>query len=127
MKPLFLTAAYEEGSAYAEMIEDWRPHHEDYCQRFGYEYRALIGPQTLTVDARAYSPLWVKAALILERLKSGEHDFFFWLDTDAVIADTRVDLRSALPSWAWLGMTIHPYSAGEDVWHWQSGVIYVRA
>lgn len=125
-KPVIVTYALDgPDGPYAGMIDDWRPRHEAYCAKYGYDFVAYKTPEEGGIVGR--SPYWSKVDVILRHLRDERYSHVFWLDCDTIIADFDVDMRTSLPSWAWIGMTVHPYAMGEDVWHWQSGTIYVRS
>lgn len=117
-KPLFLTCGLS--GEFAGMVRDHESRHREYCDRQGYEYLAADPGEN-------YSPKWFRIDLILEAMRSGRYTHVFWIDADAFVADLSVDLRTALPAHAWLGMRIigHCPWAG-DVFHWQTGCFYVR-
>lgn len=124
-KPLLLTAAYDGSDGpYAGMIDDWEPHHRAYCEK---NDMGMIPYRTLYEGGvEGKTPFWAKAHIILNELRFKHFSHVIWMDTDAIIARTDINLTDALPYWAWIGMTIHPYRNREDLWHFQSGVIYIR-
>jgi hypothetical protein len=127
MKPLLLTVGLDgPDGPFAGMVMDHAQRHIDYCNKFGYKYIALTDLAAAGVQNANYNSFF-RMHLILKYLKDPEYSHVIWLDADTIIANTDVDLRWALPDWAWLGMTIHPYADSEDSWHWQSGVMYIRS
>jgi hypothetical protein len=144
-RPLFLTACLDgPDGPYAGMVDDYYMRHAEYCRRHNYRFLGLTTAKACGLDDP--NPYWFKIDLILRYLtemdngqltmdnEDGDscaghcpkYSHVFWFDTDAIVVRDDVDLRDALPEHACLGMTVHPYGDGEDVWHPQSGVMYVR-
>jgi GT2 family glycosyltransferase len=90
--------------------------------RWGYDLRIV----STIPGGYPYEPNWYKIDLILESIRSGQNSYIIYLDADAIIADFDVDLCSALPDYAWLGLVIHPYAWKRTIWHWNNGVMYIR-
>jgi tetratricopeptide (TPR) repeat protein len=144
-RPLFLTACLDgPAGPYAGMVDDHYVRHAAYCRQRNYRFLGLTTAKACGLDDA--NPYWFKIDLILRYLtemENGEltmdneernahvvhrpkYSHIFWFDTDAIVVRDDVDLRDALPDYAWLGMTVHPYADGEDVWHPQSGVMYIK-
>jgi len=116
--PLFLTAGLDD--AYTGMMRDHEPRHRAYCTKYGYEYLAATRE---TINAKDG---WFRIDLILRALRSDKYSHIFWIDSDAFVADFSVDLRSALPPFAWLGIRVVNCPWAGESWHWQTGVFYIR-
>jgi len=110
------------GTDYERMLSDHDARHRSYCERWGYDLRIV----STIPDYYPYETNWYKIDLILEALRSDQNSYIIYLDADAIIADFDVDLCSALPAYAWLGLVIHPYPWKRTIWHWNNGVMYIR-
>ncbi|KAF8929916.1 hypothetical protein EDD21DRAFT_379422 [Dissophora ornata] len=45
------------------------------------------------VVSQGYVPAWAKISILLEELERDEHDWIFWIDTDALIANMDIELE----------------------------------
>lgn len=108
-RPLFLTIGSGD-TPYGGMVRDHEVRHRAYCEKWGYDYRAVFD----------FADVWLKLELTLEAMQSGHYSHVFIIDADAIVVDFETDLRTCLPSWAFLGLTTHPYPM-LDVWHWNVG------
>jgi ADP-heptose:LPS heptosyltransferase len=71
------------------------------------------------------SPEWNKILLIRMALWAG-FELVVWLDADTLIVRPEVDVRTALLDGPPIGMCRHPLPLGDQSWHYDSGVIFVR-
>jgi hypothetical protein len=117
-RPLFLTV-FDTNEHCAGMVADHEARHRAYCERWGYEYRAL----QITDDI---DPYWFRIEVLLPILRSGAYSHVFMIDTDAMAVDFDRDMRETVPDGAFLGMSIHPIQHdGSEVWHFNAGCFYV--
>jgi ADP-heptose:LPS heptosyltransferase len=70
-------------------------------------------------------PVWNKVLLIQMALRAG-FEFVVWLDADTLIVRPEVDVRAALPYGPPIGMCRNPLPLGNQPWHYNAGVIFVR-
>jgi len=118
-RPMILQAA--DTPDFSGMLEDHQDRHAAYCKQHGYEYQAL------PMHEGDWVGFWEKLVLIQESVKSGKYSHVIWLDADTIIADFSVGLADALPAWASLGMTAHPYpSMFREPIHFNAGAMYWR-
>jgi galactosyl transferase GMA12/MNN10 family len=120
-KPLFLQIGASDD--FRGMIEDHAARHQSYCERHGYEYKAVFG-DTIHEDQTAGG--WFRIQAVLDAMESGDHDFIFWIDADAFVVDGNADMRLAVPEWAFIGMCVHPVPWGAEPVHFQTGCFYMR-
>lgn len=117
--PLVLQAA--DTPDFSGMIEDHKARHWAYCARHGYDYDARPNCEGDWVG------FWEKLILIRAAVESGEFSHVIWLDADTIIANFEQPLVDALPPWASLGMTAHPYpSMFKEPVHFNAGAMYWR-
>ena len=115
--PLFMTVVSQDAS-YRGMARDNRKRHEAYCDRHGYNY---------CLEYRSTENLpWFRIEALVEKLRNPDNSHVFMIDADSCVVDTDKDMREALPEWAWLGITIHPFAWARRDWHLQAGTFYVR-
>lgn len=70
------------------------PHHQQYCSLFGITY--CHTRTKIRTDDR--HPVWEKTAAIRRELATvDDGELVVWLDADAIVTDTNVDLRSVVP------------------------------
>ncbi|MGA8726505.1 MAG: DUF273 domain-containing protein [Acidimicrobiales bacterium] len=103
---------------HAQLLELTRPSFERYADRHGYE---LSVPTTDPAPERRHKH-WAKIALINRLLP--ECDLLLWVDADAAIVDSSVDIEEAMPEASRLGLVAHRYS-GQLVPN--TGVMLVRS
>ena len=115
MSTLLLTLA--GSNECKEMVALTDPTHNAYCKKHNYERMVT------TLDDYTFG----KLKLIRDLLSSGKWEYIVYLDADTLIANQEIDLTSALPSWAWLGTTIHSVPSSITLFHVQVGVMYWRA
>lgn len=84
--PKFALVQYAAGGAHQEMLNLTERRHRAYCEQIGAEY---LCSDADTSDERTYH--WRKIRLIEDALVLG-FDKVIWLDSDAVIVDTKVNL-----------------------------------
>ncbi|MEX0677441.1 MAG: class I SAM-dependent methyltransferase [Pirellulales bacterium] len=95
-----------------ELLENTRAHHRSYAQRHGLDY--CYAESNPAAPKRAG---WGKISLILSAMRAG-YERIVWLDADAVILDTNVNLAELTDQG--IGMVKHP-----NPLHWNSGVVIV--
>src|SRR5271165_4519657 len=83
---------------HAQLLELTRPSFERYADRHGYE---LSVPTTDPAPERRHKH-WAKIALINRLLP--ECDLLLWVDADAAIVDSSVDIEEAMPEPSRLGL-----------------------
>ncbi len=112
MNPLILQVT-DVKSPYDLLIEEFKPRHELYAARHGFDYIWLHAPD----------PAWAKVERVAEELERRE--LVVYLDADAAIVDMDADLRDALEGCdRVLGAAWHKCPAVYD--HWNAGVLYVK-
>ena len=117
-RPLFLQSISQDPD-YAGMVRDHARRHQTYCARHGYAYLALPNPE-VTFNG------FFRLRMVLEQMQTGLYSHVWWVDADVFVADLSRDMRETTPAGAWLGMTIHPYPWGPEVFHLQCGMFYFR-
>jgi len=117
-KPVILS--YGLPPDYSGMLEDHRERHEQYCSLYGYNYL------TFTELISHHPVQWEKIARIRSLLKPDGPSYVFYFDADAAINRMDVDLRNALPEYAWLGLVINSAPWERTIFHWNTGVMYIR-
>lgn len=117
-RPLFLQSISQDPD-YAGMVRDQAARHQRYCARHGYAYLALPNPE-ITLNG------FFRLRMILDQMETGHYSHVWWVDADVFVADLSRDMRETTPAGAWLGMTIHPYPWGPEVFHLQCGMFYFR-
>jgi hypothetical protein len=105
---------------HARMLDLTGSWHQAYATRHGHTLWSLRG--TLQTER---PPHWDKILLIQRALQLG-FDRVIWLDADTLIVKPEVDLRTALPDGPPIGMCRHPTPFGEQPWHYNSGVMFIR-
>lgn len=100
------------------MIELTRKHNEDYCKRWGFDYRVEIDP--IIPEWPIKHGGWAKVELIRQALDKG-YMFVVWLDADALIYDTDIDLREGCP--VGIGACWHRIP---QLNHWNVGVMLMQ-
>jgi len=71
------------------------------------------------------APHWDKIILINRALTMG-FELVIWLDADTLIVRPEEDWRAALPDGPPIGMCKHPTPFGNQPWHYNSGVMFIR-
>jgi ADP-heptose:LPS heptosyltransferase len=94
--------------------------HNRYAARHGLTFWSVRGNLQLE-----RAPHWDKIILIHRALMMGS-ELVVWLDADTLIVRPDVDLRAALPEGPPIGLCRHPIPFGDQPWHYNSGVIFVR-
>lgn len=112
---LLIQHAYP-GRGFEKMIELTREHNQAYCDKHGFDFQCVVEDNLIAVDNGA----WAKIKYIKEALREG-YQYIVWLDADAMIIDTSVDLREAVQ-----------YKKISACWHripqlnhWNVGVLYI--
>ena len=75
---------------------DVQAHHKRYAARHGYSYTGATMPKP--ADRH---PVWIKMALLRERLQRSEAEWLFWLDADAIFWDCLRPLDEFVPAPPW--------------------------
>jgi hypothetical protein len=78
-------------------IEYIKLHHENmekYCDYWGYDYIHVNKNNTII------SPYWYKVFLVYNILKLNTYDYVFWLDSDTIINDPKIDLSDIISKYA---------------------------
>ena len=102
---------------YADMVELTRQRNADYCAAHSFDFRAEI--KTLPgYDVNVGA--WEKIVYLQEALNAG-YQYVVWLDADALIYDTSVDLRTGCPRG--IGACWHRIP---QLNHWNVGVLYLQ-
>lgn len=99
---------------YFSLMYEFLPRHAQYCAKFGIDYRLFIGE----IDPCVIGA-WDKVNMINEALK--HYDLVVWLDADAVILNTDIDLRS-VPLRSGVGAVWFDFPSP----HYNTGVMYFR-
>ncbi len=121
-KPLFLMP-YDGKPDYGGMVDDFRPRHQAYCDRHGYEFCA-----DAAVHDEVQDWMWDKIFRLRHYLREGKHSHIFWMDADVIVTDLSADMRDTVGPDKWLGMVKHGGSwNGEYPWHYNTGVMYLYA
>lgn len=81
-----------------------RPTFEDYAERHGYD---LL---TEAPDFGSRPPSWWKVPLLRESLR--RYDFVLWIDADAIIVDSTVDIEAEVPGRAFQAFVVMNCGAG---------------
>ncbi|HVK58548.1 MAG TPA: glycosyltransferase family 9 protein [Candidatus Kapabacteria bacterium] len=111
----------QQGSGFhSKMLDLTHQRHSAYAESHAFTFWSVRGD--VQQDRH---PSWNKVVLIQMGLAAG-FDFIVWLDADTVIVKTGEDLRNALPSNGSIGMCKHPLPLGEQPWHFNAGVIFLR-
>lgn len=118
MNDLIFQAAI--GPEFHDMLAATWLQHSAYAQRHGFDFWALDGWHGGAIG-------WARLRVMRQAFDLG-YEFVVYLDADAVIVDTAVDLRAALPADAHLGAIYYDYRdvPGGQPDHWQIGVLYAR-
>jgi hypothetical protein len=120
MTDLFLQTATTTPPAFAQMLELTAPRHKSYCDKWDFEYCAIVKER---IAGEPYDPVWDK---VMECMDSGV-EYVVYLDADTMILDEARDLREALPD-GWLGMVIHnqPFAREHIRWHYNMGFVIIK-
>jgi hypothetical protein len=106
---------------YADMVHLASDTHEAYCKRWGFDYGAVI------VDG----PMYPEYSECLDETRKAlaDHELVCAMDADCIVSATDIDLRAALPPWAWLGLVVHPapFEDMAEPWHLNVGAQYWRS
>jgi hypothetical protein len=117
-KPVLLS--YGLPPDFSGMIEDHWERHERYCRLHDYVHLAF------TEQISHHPVQWEKIARIRSLLSPNGPSHIIYLDPDSVINRMEVDLRNALPEFAWLGLVISADPWDRTSFHWNSDVMYIR-
>lgn len=103
------------------------PIHRAYCEKWGFQHVIAAPPYAGHAQAN-----WDKLKILRSLLAEREGRYVVMIDADALVARDDIDLRSALPSHAFLGVNIHPYvwpsvGDGQRTFHYNCGVLYFRS
>jgi hypothetical protein len=79
---------YAFGPEHEALLSLTRDIHARYCRRHGIDYRIDNAP-----TSAGRSPHWRKVELLIEAMEQG-YDHIAWVDTDCVIVDVSVAIRS---------------------------------
>lgn len=101
-RALLLQQVYK-GSPYTEAIKLTYARNLDYCLRFDMDYLVQYGNVVEEWEVRFGG--WAKIVMILKALQD-DYKHVVWLDADALIADTSVDLRCGCPELG-VGVALH--------------------
>jgi hypothetical protein len=105
---------------FSGMIEDHRERHERYCRQHGYV-------RLVFTERVSHHPIqWEKIARIRSLLSPNGPSHIISLDADTLINRMEVDLRNALPEFAWLGLVTKVEPWDKTTYHWDTGVMYIR-
>ena len=99
-----------------ELLDLVAPSLESYAARHGYQLTVLRN----VLDTER-PPAWSKLLAIREAL--AEHDEVFWIDSDAIIVDPTVDVRSEIRADTELAWVVHDFLDGAVP---NSGVMLIR-
>jgi ADP-heptose:LPS heptosyltransferase len=105
---------------YVEMLSLTHDWHAQYAARHALTFLSVRGPVQFE-----RSPVWDKIQLIRMQLAAG-YDLVVWLDADTLVVNPAADVRGALSNGAPIAMCRHPLPWGEQPWHWNAGVVFVR-
>lgn len=111
---IILQHAYA-GSDHARLLDLTHDRHADYCAAHDFDFESIVLDQPYTGGD------WPKISRVIKALNLG-YKYVVWLDADAVILDTSVDLRDALTNGG-IGAVWHKNSLYD---HWNVGVMYFR-
>jgi hypothetical protein len=105
---------------YTQMLDQSSELHAAYAARHDLTFWSVRG----SVEFER-PPGWNKVLLIRMALWAG-FELVVWLDADTLIVRPEVDVRSALLEGPPIGMCRHPLPLGNQSWHYNAGVIFVR-
>lgn len=88
-------------AAHCGMLELTRNRHRRYAVQHGMDYYWIVNG----IPARPRAAGWGKISLVQQALSLG-YEYVVWLDADALILDTTVNLVSKCPRG--IGMAVHP-------------------
>ena len=107
------------GLGYEPMLELTMERNEIYCRKWQFDYQCIIDNVVTNWEPKQGG--WAKIELIRRALENG-YEYVVWLDTDALIKDTDVDLREGCPKFGigacWMRIP--------QLHHWNVGVLYIR-
>ncbi|HKS74949.1 MAG TPA: hypothetical protein VJQ82_17210 [Terriglobales bacterium] len=100
--------------------------HASYCQKWGLQHITITDGGAAHAQAN-----WEKLRIVRNLLAERNGCFVALIDADALVAREDVDLRTALPDWAWLGVSIHPFpwpprGPRQRTFHYNCGALYFR-
>lgn len=109
----------EVNADYAAMLEMQVERNQMYCDRHGFDYRAVVG-NVKPEYADPHSGEWPKVELIRVALADG-YQYVIFLDPDTLIIDPDTDLRDGCPEG--LGAC---WQRIPQLNHWNTGALYIR-
>jgi hypothetical protein len=105
------------GYRYDAMLELTRAHHQAYCDRHGYEYRAEI---SVHPSYNIMQGGWAKIEMLRDALSQG-YEQVIWLDADTMIIDLQSELTDAIIHGK-IGACWHRIP---QLNHWNVGALYI--
>ncbi len=94
--------------------------HAEYVRRHGLDFWCIHGEPQTTRPC-----VWNKILLIRQALDL-QYPLIIWLDADTLIIRLEKDLRAACTEFSCIGMCRHPLPWGDQPWHFNAGIIFVR-
>lgn len=101
---------------YIPMLEYCIPFHQDYAEKFSFDYLPKIGGKKFPIELQ----VWERVELIINALASG-YKSIVWVDTDALIVTKSVDMREACK-----GIGCIWDVTNQPVAHFNTGAIYIE-
>jgi ADP-heptose:LPS heptosyltransferase len=115
------TVLIQQGSGqHLQMLNISYQLHSSYAARHALNYCCVRGSIQSVLP-----PFWDKIRLIQMMLAAGS-ELVVWLDADTLVVRPEVDVRSALPDGAPIGMCRNPLPWEDQPWHYNSGVMIIR-
>jgi len=105
---------------YTQMLDLTGELHAAYAAQHGLTFWSIRG--AVQVER---PPTWNKILLIQMALWTG-FELVVWLDADTLIVRPEVDIRGALIDGPPIGMCRNPLPLGDQPWHYNAGVMFVR-